>query len=57
MENLAPTQEDIYKVAENEANKTNTDVNEILKRDSEQIYSFLSQQKLIMFLLENKVEY
>lgn len=57
VENLAPTQEDIYKVAENEANKTNTDVNEILKRDSEQIYSFLSQQKLIMFLLENKVEY
>ena len=57
VENLAPTQEDIFKVAENEANKTNTDVNEILKRDSEQIYSFLSQQKLIMFLLENKVEY
>ena len=57
VENLAPTQEDIYKVAENEAKKSNTDVNEILKRDSEQIYSFLSQQKLIMFLLENKVEY
>ena len=46
-----------YKIAENEAKKSNTDVNEILKRDSEQIYSFLSQQKLIMFLLENKVEY
>ena len=57
VENLAPTQEDIYKVAENEAKKSNMDVNEILKRDSEQIYSFLSQQKLIMFLLENKVEY
>ena len=57
VENLAPTQEDIYKVAENEAKKSNTDVNEILKRDSEQIYSFLSQQKLIMFLLENKIEY
>lgn len=57
VEKLAPTQEDIYNIALNEANKTNTDVNEILKRDSEQIYSFLSQQRLIMFLLENKVEY
>ena len=44
VEKLAPTQEDIYNIALNEANKTNTDVNEILKRDSEQIYSFLSQQ-------------
>ena len=57
VEKLAPTQEDIYNIALNETNKTNTDVNEILKRDSEQIYSFLSQQRLIMFLLENKVEY
>ena len=57
VEKLAPTQEDIYNIALNEANKTNTDVNGILKRDSEQIYSFLSQQRLIMFLLENKVEY
>ena len=57
VEKLTPTQEDIYNIALNEANKTNTDVNEILKRDSEQIYSFLSQQRLIMFLLENKVEY
>ena len=57
VEKLAPTQEDIYNIALNEANKTNTDVNEILKRDSEQIYSFLSQQRLIMFLLENKIEY
>lgn len=56
VENLTPTKEEIEKIAQNEANKTNADVNEILKRDSEQIYSFLSQQKLIMFLLEHKEE-
>ena len=56
IEKLNPTHEEVVEFAKEEAKYQNTDVDTFLKQAGDRVYSFLAQQKLFKFLVDNKVE-
>ena len=56
IEKLNPTHEEVVEFAKEEAKYQNTDVDTFLNQAGDRVYSFLAQQKLFKFLVDNKVE-